>query len=545
MYPYTQLHLGKTRSVAVAGPHFFVLESETGKLEGSTTNFDEQNTQELLKSGPIHFSAVDAELEHLVTVGEDKKLKVWELNGPKLRSQRDLPKRPTSLSLTKNGRTILVSDKFGDVFSYPLHPDLSAEGPAPAKRSRDSLSAHENPSRGTLVLGHVSLLTDFVLTPDERYIISADRDEHIRVSWYPQGYNIEMFCLGHRKFVSALHIPAFDHSLLVSGGGDSVLKVWDWMTGKERHDIPIQEAVEPFIVVKGKKRRWFEEGEMGDENSTVRVHKKGRKGKGKGKATEAPEQDATMGEAGDDGSSAPAIAVESTPVGGPQESIRPEVEELVLAVHKIDSFETPRGKHLAFSAVGCTSLFACDFPSQGDTSSPAIQAYNFQKPVIDFHVYRSLFWVLVDDGWGDEEVKSNPVQCVKWSDESQEFIAINPEEAPPLLCDLNTRHRVSASPEECKSLDLYANLSWLPKNVDPTRNPMNDDILAKTEFATPEELSIRQQGRLKHKKALLAKLQKGESGPGSPGNSATPGKEPEQKKIKQDHGADGDEMDDA
>jgi hypothetical protein len=28
MYPYTQLHLGKRRSVAVAGPHFFVLESE-------------------------------------------------------------------------------------------------------------------------------------------------------------------------------------------------------------------------------------------------------------------------------------------------------------------------------------------------------------------------------------------------------------------------------------------------------------------------------------------------------------------------------------
>lgn len=28
MYPYTQLHIGETRSVAVAGPHFFVLGSE-------------------------------------------------------------------------------------------------------------------------------------------------------------------------------------------------------------------------------------------------------------------------------------------------------------------------------------------------------------------------------------------------------------------------------------------------------------------------------------------------------------------------------------
>ena len=108
MYPYTQLYLGKRRSVAVAGPHFFVLGSEyvslngfsqrilahtklefrTGELEGSTTSFDEQNVADLLKSGPIHFSAVDAEFENLVTVGEDKKIKVWELDGPKLRSQR-------------------------------------------------------------------------------------------------------------------------------------------------------------------------------------------------------------------------------------------------------------------------------------------------------------------------------------------------------------------------------------------------------------------------------------------------------------------------
>jgi len=59
---------------------------------------------------------------------------------------------------------------------------------------------------------------------------------------------------------------------------------------------------------------------------------------------------------------------------------------------------------------------------------------------------------------------------------------------------------------------------------------MRDDALADVESETAEELSIRQQGRLKHKKALIAKLQKGQSGPG------TPGEEPEpKKKVKQDH----------
>ena len=63
----------------------------------------------------------------------------------------------------------------------------------------DPLTSHENPSSGELILGHASLLTHCLLTPDEKFIVTADRDEHIRVSWYPEGYVIESFCLGHKK----------------------------------------------------------------------------------------------------------------------------------------------------------------------------------------------------------------------------------------------------------------------------------------------------------------------------------------------------------
>ena len=80
---------------------------------------------------------------------------------------------------------------------YPSYTLLPA--PQTAAQKNAALASHENPSGGQLVLGHASFLTAFLLTPDEKYIVTADRDEHIRVSWFPQGYTIETYCLGHEK----------------------------------------------------------------------------------------------------------------------------------------------------------------------------------------------------------------------------------------------------------------------------------------------------------------------------------------------------------
>lgn len=88
--------------------------------------------------------------------------------------------------------------------SYPLHPSSESS----SEHTCDVLASHENPSGGQLILGHTSLLTTFLLTADEQYIVTADRDEHIRVSWYPQGYTIESYCLGHEKSDSLLSLSA-------------------------------------------------------------------------------------------------------------------------------------------------------------------------------------------------------------------------------------------------------------------------------------------------------------------------------------------------
>jgi hypothetical protein len=59
----------------------------------------------------------------------------------------------------------------------------------------------------TPVLGHVSMLTAILLLPglggsgsnSTGRIITADRDEHIRVSRWPEGWKVESFLLGQKK----------------------------------------------------------------------------------------------------------------------------------------------------------------------------------------------------------------------------------------------------------------------------------------------------------------------------------------------------------
>ena len=186
-----------------------------------------------------------------------------------------MPKRPSAIDLTPDERTILCGDKFGDVYALPLlgkpipadqsdaagSPEENLPTPKPftpiansktvhTKRNREALRNQQRMASmkrerevpnfdHQLLLGHVSLLTDLVsaqvdnssppLGRTRSYIITADRDEHIRVSrGLSQAHVIEGFCLGHRSFIGKLHIPEGHKHLLLSGGGDDELYLWNW-----------------------------------------------------------------------------------------------------------------------------------------------------------------------------------------------------------------------------------------------------------------------------------------------------------------------------
>ncbi|KAF7327717.1 tRNA (guanine-N(7)-)-methyltransferase non-catalytic subunit TRM82 [Mycena kentingensis (nom. inval.)] len=447
--PFNHLLVAAGSTVAIAGPHIQTLDSRTGNLIAATT-----------APAPIRVAALDNDATYLITAGDDKILRLWKVEGLEPVNERELPKRPTALGFTKDGKTIVVGDKFGDVFTYPLeHIEPTTE------EKNKALASHENPSGGRLILGHVSLLTAFLLSPDEKYIITADRDEHIRVSWYPQGYTIESYCLGHTKFVSAIHIPEFAQDTLISGGGDSVLKVWDWLSGRLIRDIAIADAVEPYIVVKPEPKipRRFGDGEGSGK-------KKNRKGKKRARDQKA--------------------AAESALVLEEPEQVD-EVESLVFAISQI---ATTPSKHVLFSACGATALFCVPF---SDTDAE-IGVLDFGKPVLTFAVQADgLIYVSLDGNYGSDT--TSMVRTVK-IDENK-LVAVT----STLITTLNTTALKPATPAELSALELYAALTSLPKGRDVDTDPMErpgDD----GDFDAVAGLSKKELGRLKSKKAVAKRV---------------------------------------
>lgn len=222
----------------------------------------------------------------VAVTSQDKNIWVFEHDGKgqlKELSQRVMPKRPSDLTITYDGRTILVADKFGDVYSLPLVPsgDAANSGKSTPKgnqrfvpkganpltvHSKRNLLALEDQRRQRetqgdvqrecgptfeheLLLGHVSMLTSIILASwdDKSYILTADRDEHIRVSRrVPQAHIIENYCLGHTSFINGLCL--LKPELLVSGGGDNELYLWDWRAGKLKEKVNLLNSVQQVVT---------------------------------------------------------------------------------------------------------------------------------------------------------------------------------------------------------------------------------------------------------------------------------------------------------
>ncbi|KAK0087347.1 hypothetical protein PV325_001232 [Microctonus aethiopoides] len=143
-----------------------------------------------------------------------------------------LTRAASQVEFTPNN-DIVVADKSGDVYMY----------------YNDS-NKYSSAQQGTLIVGHLSMLLDVLVTHDNKYVITADRDEKIRVSKFPNAYNIESYCLGHRAFVTNIRQLPHDENILVSAGGDGELKFWDYKNGRELKSISYDNKINEGDVIK-------------------------------------------------------------------------------------------------------------------------------------------------------------------------------------------------------------------------------------------------------------------------------------------------------
>jgi len=225
------LNLTTNVQVVTCGESFLVRQSygaeavvKIGKVPVKKEVQSKEDEKDIEESSNISCSAVSSNSNLLALCDESKQVTLWKLPEAELISQRNLQRRATRALFTQDSKGLLVADKSGDVYLFST----------------------EKEKEGELLLGHLSMLLDLRITLDSKFVITADRDEKIRVSKFPNSYNIHNYCLGHGDFVTSLGILSED--LLLSGSGDGTVRVWRFLEGTEVarrevcHDID-QESV--------------------------------------------------------------------------------------------------------------------------------------------------------------------------------------------------------------------------------------------------------------------------------------------------------------
>ncbi|KAL5561703.1 hypothetical protein UlMin_031450 [Ulmus minor] len=160
-----------------------------------------------------------------VSAGDDKLVKIWSTESWRCIATVCSEKRVTAAAISNDGLYVCFADKFGVVWVFDL--DKSDE------------QVNVNKKASPLLSHYCSIITSLEFSSDGKFIVTADRDFKIRVSVFPKkpldgAHEIQSFCLGHSEFVSCLAFlcpPEYPQGLLVSGSGDSTVRLWDIVSG--------------------------------------------------------------------------------------------------------------------------------------------------------------------------------------------------------------------------------------------------------------------------------------------------------------------------
>jgi tRNA (guanine-N(7)-)-methyltransferase subunit TRM82 len=156
-----------------------------------------------------------------------------------------------------------------------------------------------------------------------------------------------------------MHIPPSHPHLLVSGGGDRTLRVWDYLSGRQLAVLNVWEAIKPFLKAQSRRRKfkrgenWAGKGWRARRRAERELKEKESQQQKQGKGISPAESlDASMAmdleEA--EGSS---IAQEDTfnPSTCVEENAKPSVEDVVV-ISRILTIQENDGFTIVFSVLG-------------------------------------------------------------------------------------------------------------------------------------------------------------------------------------------------
>lgn len=158
----------------------------------------------------------------------NKDINVWETASAVLIGHTKSLKQPTALCLAnthERGLLLVVADRGGEVYAFDY----------PCLQHKRRLFGHTS-----------SIITAMSITADNKYIITSDRDEKIRVSNFPQTECIASFCLGHTDVVTcvtelgpwpAKETTADDCQYFASCSWDKTVRLWKCDNGEEMDKV--------------------------------------------------------------------------------------------------------------------------------------------------------------------------------------------------------------------------------------------------------------------------------------------------------------------
>ncbi|KAG7673529.1 hypothetical protein Ndes2526B_g03018 [Nannochloris sp. 'desiccata'] len=222
------LHPSQAAIALAVGVELRIFDNKSNKLHlllggDSTTTAAATSTPHPATVRCIAFSKCG---KFLAAATDDKTTYLWSTDTWQCIKTLKSPKKISAINFSTDGSLLLAANKFGDV------------GVTSTAVPEDGLS---NDTQFELFLGHYcSIITSLSLSNDGALLATTDRDGKVRINKMPESsplqgcHDIQCFGFGHTDFVScSAFVQQGDDEVLVSGGGDGTLRMWNKTTGAE------------------------------------------------------------------------------------------------------------------------------------------------------------------------------------------------------------------------------------------------------------------------------------------------------------------------